>query len=173
MKRAFQILGAVAIFLSSCSAPLDAGSVETEKMKIDGEDNDPIEISVPKGAKEFPGAEPEDMLGMFTVYSKKVRTEENFALEIEFNTTPGTTVAEAISEKGDEIKAESNFSKVIEEKEDGFFYESKEINGQLNYSFIKAIVTPNKYAIVFPEPKSYGVRSIEEAKFMYEIVNKK
>lgn len=173
MKKAFQILGAITIFLSSCSAPLDASKVETEKMKIDGEDNDPIEITVPKGAKEFPGAAPEDMLGMFTLYSKKVREGESFAIEIEFNTTPGMTVKEVLEEKGGEIKSESNFSKIVEEREDGFLYESKEISGKLNYGFIKAIVTSSKYAVMLSEPKSYGFRSLEEAQYMYQIVNKK
>lgn len=172
MRKAIQLLGLSVLLLSACSAPLDASKIKTQKMKIDGADNDPIEITVPVGAKEFPGAEPEDMLGMFSLYSKKVRTED-FALEIEFTTMPDMSMQEVLDEKGGDVKSESNFSKIIEKREDGFLYESKEINGDLNYSFIKAIVKENKFAVVFPEPSSDGNTSLEEAKYMYQIVNQK
>lgn len=172
MFKVLPIIILLAFVFSACSAPLDASKVKTNKMEIDGSDKDPIHITVPIGSKEFIGSEPEDMLGMFTLYSKKIRTQD-FALEIEFTTIPNMSVKEVLEEKGGGVKSESNFNRVIEEIEDGFLYESKEINGDLNYSFIKAIVTDSKYAVVFPEPKADGNTSLEEAKYMFEILNKK
>lgn len=174
MKRALQLISIIAIVFSSCSEPLDASKVEKEKLNL-SEFDTPIEINVLKGAKASKGAEPEDMLGMFSIFSTKVKGGEDneFAIEVTCTTMPGMTLDEVLAEKGGELKAESGFTKLVEEKPDGFLFERKEINDELNYSFIKVFVTDDLYVIVAPEPKAEGNTTLEEAKFMYNILNAK
>jgi hypothetical protein len=52
-------------------------------------------------------------------------------------------------------------------------FETKEINGDLNYGFIKLMVFKNKYASIFPEPKPDGNTSLEEVNYMLDILNRK
>tara|TARA_B100000676_G_C18051921_1_gene831796 strand:+ start:292 stop:813 length:522 start_codon:yes stop_codon:yes gene_type:complete len=171
MLRFLFLFLTVSFTFLSCSEPLDAEKIEVHKFLLDSESKDSIEIVVPKGAVEFPGAQPEDMLGLYTIYSKKVRLED-FAIEVEFITLSGVEQDDIVQEKLEEIKIESESFRLIKQQSDGFFFESKEINGDLNYSFIKIIVAKTKYAVVFPEPKPDGNTSMEEAKFMYDIINK-
>ncbi len=172
MKKALELISGIAILLSSCSEPLDASKVEKEKLNLSDFDT-PIEINVLKGSKASKGAEPEDMLGMFSIFSTKVNGGEDneFSVEVTCTTMPGMTLQEVLDEKGGELKAETGFTKVVEEQEDGFLFERKEINGDLNYSFIKVFVTDDLYVIVSPEPKAEGNTSLEEATFMYSILN--
>lgn len=171
MKHVTLLLGIISFLITSCAEPLDALKVEKESLDLSDFDT-PIQITVPKGTKALKGAEPEDMLGMFTIFSTKVKGA-NFALEVTCTTMGGMTLAEVLEEKGGELKDESGFVKTIEVNEDGFLFESKEINGDLNYSFIKLFVTEDAYMVVSPEPKSDGNTSLEEAKFMYSILNTK
>ena len=171
MKRLFEVVLVVLVFFFSCSEPLDAKKTDSHKIVLDADSGEPLEIMAPKGAIEFPGANPEDMLGLYTIYSKKVRAE-NFAIEVEFTTLSNVEVKEIVEEKLEEIKLESDLFRVITKRKDGFLYETKEINGDLNYGFLKLIVTKKKYAVIFPEPKPEGNTSLEEANYMYEILNR-
>ena len=168
----FCIVFVVSLFMIfSCSEPLDATKIEVEKMVLDLASTEPIEVNVPKGAFEFPGAEPEDMLGLYSIYSKKVRAD-NFAIEIEFTTLSGVDEKQIVKEKLGELKIDSDSFRLIKKRKDGFFYETKEINSDLSYGFLKLIVTNSKYAVIFPEPKPEGSISLEEANFMYDILNR-
>lgn len=171
MKRVFKVVIVLLLFFFSCAEPLDAKKIESEKLVLDIDSGEPLEIVVPKGAVEFPGANPENMLGLYTIYSKKVRAE-NFAIEVEFTTLSNVVAEEIVDEKLEEIKLESDLFRVIKKRKDGFLYETKEINGDLNYGFLKLIVTKKKYAVIFPEPKPEGNTSLEEANYMYEILNR-
>ncbi len=171
MKRVFEVVLVVLVFFFSCSEPLDARKVESHKIVLDFDSGEPVEVMAPKGAVESPGAEPEDMLGLYTVYSRKVRAE-NFAVEVEFTTLSNVEEKEIVEEKLEEIKTESDLFRVINKRKDGFLYETKEINGDLNYGFLKLIVTKNKYAVIFPEPKPEGNTSLEEAIYMYDVLNR-
>ena len=168
MKRVFEVVLVVLVFFFSCSEPLDARKVESHKIVLDFDSGEPVEVMAPKGAVESPGAEPEDMLGLYTVYSRKVRAE-NFAVEVEFTTLSNVEEKEIVEEKLEEIKTDSDLFRVINKRRDGFLYETKEINGDLNYGFLKLIVTKNKYAVIFPEPKPEGNTSLEEAIYMYDV----
>ena len=173
MQKIFYIVTFTAFLFSACSSGVpDSSSVEKEKINL-SDFGTPIELSVLKGSKAIKGAEPEDMLGMYSIFSTKVKAPEHFAVEVICTTLPGMTLKEVLNEKGGEIKMESGFSKILEENRDGFFFETKEINGDFNYSFIKVFVTEDAYMIVSPEPKSDGNTTMEEAKFMYDILNAK
>ena len=171
MEKIFKFFAVPLLLFFSCSEPLDATKIEIQKMVLDFASGEPIELIVPKGTIEFPGAEPEDMLGLYTIYSKKVRAE-NFAVELEFTTLSGVEQEEIVEEKLGDIKTDSDSFRLLKKRKDGFLYEHKEINGNLNYGFIKLIVTKNKYVIIFPEPKPEGNISLEEANFMYDILNR-
>ena len=172
MKRVFAVVVIFLVFFFSCSEPLDARKVESDKIVLDRDSEEPLEVMAPKGAVEFPGAESEDMLGLYTVYSRKVRAE-NFAVEVEFTTLSNVKEGEIVEEKLEEIKMDSDLFRVIKKRKDGFLFETKEINGDLNYGFLKLIVTKNKYAVISPEPKPDGNTSLEEATYMYDILNRK
>jgi hypothetical protein len=171
MKQLLGFLTFCVVLFSGCSSGVpDWNTVEKEKLNL-ADFGTPIELNVLKGSKAFKGAEPEDMLGMYTIFLTKVRAPEHFAVEVICTTLPGMTVEEVLNEKGGALKMESGFSKIIAEKADGFFFETKEINGDFNYSFIKVFVTEDAFIIVSPEPKSDGNTSMLEAKFMYDILN--
>ena len=171
MNCVFKYCSFFLIFLYSCSEPLDASKVEVKEMLLDVNSDEPLSLIVPAGAVEFPGADLEDMLGMYSVYSKKVRMED-FAIEIEFITLSGINLQEIVQEKLEEIKVDSDAFRLIKRNEDGFLFEKKEINGDLNYGFIKLKVFKNKYASIFPEPKPDGGSSLEEANYMLDILNR-
>tara|TARA_Y100000589_G_scaffold222393_1_gene209937 strand:- start:132 stop:653 length:522 start_codon:yes stop_codon:yes gene_type:complete len=171
MNCVFKYCSFFLIFLYSCSEPLDASKVEVKEMLLDVNSDEPLSLIVPAGAVEFPGADLEDMLGMYSVYSKKVRMED-FAIEIEFITLSGINLQEIVQEKLEEIKVDSDAFRLIKRNEDGFLFEKKEINGDLNYGFIKLKVFKNKYASIFPEPKPDGNTSLEEANYMLDILNR-
>ncbi len=171
MKQALQILGISLLMFSACSEPLDASKIEKEKISLK-EFNTPVEVFVPKGAKASEAAEPEDMLGLFTIYTTKVEAE-NFAIEVICTTEEGMLASEVFKEKSNEIKSSTGFSKVIEEVENGMLYESKEINDDLNYNFIKVFSYDESYTIVVSKPKPDGNTTLEEAKYMFDIINNK
>jgi hypothetical protein len=172
MKSVFKFSVVFSILLCSCSEPLDASKVEVQEIVLDANSGGPLNLVVPVGSLEFPGAELEDMLGMYSVYSKKVRAE-NFAIEVEFITLSGINKEEIVKEKLEGIKTDSDAFRLIERNEDWFLFETKEINGDLNYGFVKLMVFENKYASIFPEPKPDGNTSLEEAKYMLDILNRK
>jgi hypothetical protein len=172
MKSFFKFSVVFSILLCSCSEPLDASKVEVQEIVLDANSGGPLNLVVPVGSLEFPGAELEDMLGMYSVYSKKVRAE-NFAIEVEFITLSGINKEEIVKEKLEGIKTDSDAFRLIERNEDWFLFETKEINGDLNYGFVKLMVFENKYASIFPEPKPDGNTSLEEAKYMLDILNRK
>jgi hypothetical protein len=172
MKSVFKFSVVFSILLCSCSEPLDASKVEVQEIVLDANSDGPLNLVVPVGSLEFPGAELEDMLGMYSVYSKKVRAE-NFAIEVEFITLSGINKEEIVKEKLEGIKTDSDAFRLIERNEDWFLFETKEINGDLNYGFVKLMVFENKYASIFPEPKPDGNTSLEEAKYMLDILNRK
>lgn len=159
------------VMIFSCSEPLDASKIEIQKMVLDSASTEPVEVNVPKGAFEFPGAEPEDMLGLYSIYSKKVRAD-NFAIEVEFTTLSDVDKEQILEEKLEKLKFNSDSFRLIKKTKDGFFYETKEINGDFSYGFVKLIVTDSKYAVIFPEPTPEGNISLEEASFMYDILNR-
>ena len=171
MKSVFKFCAFFVIFLCSCSEPLDANKIEIQEIVLDVNSEEPLSLVVPSGATEFPGAEIEDMLGMYSVYSKKVRMD-TFAIEVEFITLPVTSLKEIVQQKLEEIKIESDAFRLIKRSDDGFLYEKKEINGDLNYGFFKLRVFAKKYVSVFPEPKSDGNTSLEEANYMLDILNR-
>ena len=172
MKSVFKFSVVFSILLCSCSEPLDASKVEVNELVLDVDSEGPLALVVPVGSLEFPGAEPEDMLGMYSVYSKKVRAED-FAIEVEFITLSGVDKKEIVQEKLEEIKTDSDAFRLIKQFEDGFLFETQEINGDLNYGFIKLMVFKNKYASIFPEPKPDGNTSLEEVNYMLDILNRK
>ena len=172
MKSVFKFSVVFSILLCSCSEPLDASKVEVNELVLDADSEDPLALVVPVGSSEFPGAEPEDMLGMYSVYSKKVRAAD-FAIEVEFITLSGVDKKEIVQEKLEEVKTDSEAFRLIKQFEDGFLFETKEINGDLNYGFIKLMVFKNKYASIFPEPKPDGNTSLEEVNYMLDILNRK
>ena len=67
----------------------------------------------------FLGAEPEDMLGLYTVYSRKVRAE-NFAVEVEFTTLSNVKEGEIVEEKLEEIRMDSDLFRVIKKEKTVF-----------------------------------------------------
>lgn len=172
MKKVIQLICGISILLFSCSEPLDASKVEKEKLNL-LEFDTPIEVNVLKGSKASVAAEPEDMLGMYSIFSTKVigGEEKEFSVEVTCTTMPGMTMEEVLAEKTGELKAETGFSKVVQEDADGFLFERNEINDEMNYSFIKVFVTDELYVVVSPEPKAEGNTTLDEAKFMYEILN--
>ena len=171
MKSVFKFGVVFFIILLSCSKPLDAAKIEVQELVLDADSDGPLLLVVPVGSLEFPGAAPEDMLGMYSVYSKKVRAED-FAIEVEFITLSGVDKKEIVQEKLEEIKTDWDSFRLIERFEDGFLFETKEINGDLNYGFVKLKVFKNKYASIFPEPKPDGNTSLEEATYMLDILNR-
>ncbi|MBL56975.1 MAG: hypothetical protein CMP61_07310 [Flavobacteriales bacterium] len=173
MKNAIQALFLLVLIFSRCtSEKLDAASAEKESLELSSF-NMPITLNVLKGAKASEGAEPEDMLGMYTIFSTRIFASEHFSLEVTATTIPGSTLDEVLAEKKGELQTESGFSKILAEKNDGFLYETKEINGELNYSFLKVFITENAYFIVTPQPKTDGNTSKDEAFFMFNILNAK
>ena len=171
MKSVFKFGAVFLIFLCSCSDPLDASKIEVNKLVLEADSEGPLSLVVPVGSLEFPGAEPEDMLGVYSVYSKKIRADD-FAIEVEFITLSGVDKKEIVQEKLEEIKTDSEAFRLIKQFEDGFLFETKEINGDFNYGFIKLKVFKNKYASIFPEPKPDGNTSLEEASYMLDILNR-
>jgi hypothetical protein len=169
MKKAISIL-LVLFIIGACSAPLDATKVKVEKIDLSAIDI-PVKLNAPDLAKANSNGEPEDMLGLYSIVSGNVKAE-NFSIEVTCFTMAGSNLEEVLEEAGNEIKAESGFEKIIQQREDGFLFQSTEINGDPNFSFIKVIVIPEDYIVVSPEPKSDGNTTREEAQYMYDILNK-
>lgn len=169
MSKFFSILLLVFI-IAACSEPLDASNVKVQKIDLSSIDI-PVKLHVPDFATVNPNGEPEDMLGLYSILSGNVKAE-NFSVEVTCFTMADSNLEEVLEEAGNEIKAESGFEKTIQQREDGFLFQSTEINGDLNFSFIKVIVTPEAYVVVSPEPKSDGNTTQEEAQYMYDILNK-
>ena len=168
MKKVVSIL--LVLILGACSVPLDASKVKVRKIDLSSIDM-PVKLNVPDFATVTSTGQPEDMLGLYSILSGNVKAE-NFSVEITCFTMTDSNLEEVLDEAGNEIKAESGFEKIIQQREDGFLFQSTEINGDPNFSFIKVIVTPEVYVVVSPEPKSDGNTTQEEAQYMYDILNK-
>lgn len=165
------IFGLIAVVLSSCSAPLDGKSVAVEKLNLT-EHNIPLEVNVPKGIEVKEGMAPEDILGMYSIFSKKL-SGEAFHVEVTCQTLTDMTLEDAKAEVQPEIKSTEGFEKVIEENENGFLYSRTEINGDKNYAFNLVFATPECFVVLTPEPKSDGNTTLEEAQYMFDILNRK
>ena len=153
----------------SCSEPLDAGKVTTEQIDLSPQ-NIELSITAPKGAKLLKGAEEEDMM-LYKLYSCKVHAED-FKVEVMCFTMSDRSLNGVLTEKLADIKNEDTLSKIVLQDSTGFIYESNEINDEQSYGFCKIDVRDNFYVNIIPEPQSDGTISLEEAKYMYEILNK-
>lgn len=155
--------------LACCSEPLDAGKVTTEKIDLSPQ-NIALSITAPKGAQLLKGAEEEDMM-LYKLYSCKVHAKD-FKVEVMCFTMSDRSLNGVLTEKLADIKNEDTFSKIVLQDSTGFIYESNEINNEQSYGFCKIEVRNNFYVNIIPEPQSDGTISLEEAKYMYEILNK-
>lgn len=169
MKNLFFII--IVLFTVACSAPLDGKTVEVMKLDLN-EHKIPLILNAPSQSKVESGMEPEDVMGLYTIFSKKVKAE-NFTLEVTCQTLTDMSLEEAKAEVQPEIKTTKGFEKIIEENENGFLYERTEINGDKNYSFNLVFATPDCFMVLEPEPKSDGNTSLEEAQYMFDILTRK
>lgn len=168
--RAIQFIAITLIFIfTSCSEPLESGKVETTSVDLTPQKIN-ISITAPKGAQLLKGAAEEDML-LYKLYSCKVHAE-NFKIEVMCYTMSDRSVEGVLQENIADVKNEDTFSKIIQQDSTGFIYESNEINEEKSYGFYKVMVDKDFYVNIIPEPQTDGTISLEEAKFMYEILNK-
>lgn len=165
------ILSFLIIIGVACSTSFDGKTDAVELLKIEGA---PFSISVPEGASKYYSSDVEDILGMYTLQTHKIKGAEGvpFNIEVTYTTLTDLSLEEAISEIATPIKSDDGFVRVVDSVANGCLYERKEINGELNYSFYKIQVDPAGYIAVRPEPKADGNTSLEEAQYMFNIVNR-
>lgn len=153
--RGLLILLAI-LLLSACAEP-KASYPEMDLMKH----GLPIKINAPADAE----VEMNDMLLMKDVTVKK----DNFYMQIFSSDVITTDVAKIKTEKLNEVKYKSSFSKIIQEDADGFIFEKMRSDSTANYDFRKIKVQGDKQYIF--QTGLIGKFSEQDVRDMYESVN--
>lgn len=159
------------VFVVACSVSFDGKTDPVTEVSISGTS---FLINAPEGASVYYSSEVEDMLGMYTFQTHKIKGSEDhpFHIEVTHTTLTDLGLKGALSEVAQPIKSDDGFVRVVDSVANGCLYERKEINGEFNYSFYYVKADSTGYIAVRPEPKSDGNTTLEEAQYMFDIVNR-
>lgn len=147
----------VFFFFSACKSDPTSGMEELSLLQY----GLPISIKAPAGV-EVKNSD----LGVFQDIT--IKNEEGFYVQLLASDATIINVTEIKESLMEDIKQSGYFSKIIEEMEDGFIYEKKIDDDNINYSFRRIKVKGDKEYVF--QPGLVGRYTQEQIRVMYDAV---
>ena len=151
------VLLSLLLFAYSCKTDSTAGMKELSLLQYGA----PITIKAPEGVEVK-----KSDLGVFQDIT--VKNEEGYYIQILASTATTLDVGEIKTSLMEDIKNSTFFSRILEEMEDGFIYEKKIDENNINYSF-RRIKVMGDMEYVF-QTGLVGKYTLEQVRAMYDAV---
>jgi len=159
MTRIFFLLFATITLGWGCQSDTNSGMQSLDLMQYDI----PIAISAPDSVE----VKTMDLVVQKDV-SIKAKDNDDYFVQIYAADATTNDIAQLKAEQLAEVKSNRYFSKIVEEEESGFIYETKIDSANVNYGFRYVYLQGNKqYSF---QTGLIGAFTQEEAKAMYEAV---